>query len=301
MNPIDVIEAYVADVIRRVPRQGRDEIGFELRGLLVEMLDDRALIEERSVDDAMVLAMLEDFGTPAEIAVRYHPPGTIIIPAEQTQTFALLAVGGVAVQWALTLPVVFNGEPPAVWWMTWGLGSLWWPGFMVMAAMISAWFRRTPGAPSNARPRVFDSERIDKRLWFFGLAFFAIAMLAMVSLPWIVRSIPDPVSQIFAFDTDFLRYRALWVVLLWLGAFAIRTAVFSQGRWSPRTRRWDALVSVGFFILLAWWILAGDIFQTGSTDRSAKAAIGLVMACIVFDLGYKLYRRMRIRAPNVSP
>ena len=39
MNPNDVIESYVADVIRRVPMKERHDIGMELHALLGEMLE----------------------------------------------------------------------------------------------------------------------------------------------------------------------------------------------------------------------------------------------------------------------
>ena len=94
----DVIESYVLDVMRRVPAKDRNDVGLELRGLLAEMLDDRAASEGVIPDDHMVLAMLRDFGTPAEIASRYQPPGFVIIPADQTRWFAILSVGGVGLQ-----------------------------------------------------------------------------------------------------------------------------------------------------------------------------------------------------------
>lgn len=89
MNPNDVIEAYVADVMRRVPGRERNDIGLELRDLLTEMLADRAGAAATPADDALVLAMLRGFGSPAEVAARYRPAGVIIIPAEQSRSFAL--------------------------------------------------------------------------------------------------------------------------------------------------------------------------------------------------------------------
>ena len=99
----EVIEAYVTDVLRRLPGKDRTGIGFELRGLLNDMLAER----ERPDDDATVLAMLREFGTPQEVAERYRPPGgLVIIPASQTGSFARWALGGLLLQWALTLPRV---------------------------------------------------------------------------------------------------------------------------------------------------------------------------------------------------
>ena len=96
MNANDVIESYVADVIRRVPLKERNDIGFELHTLLTEMLDERAQEAGKPADDAMVLAMLREFGAPADIAARYRAPGFVIIPPEQTRSFAWLSLSGIA-------------------------------------------------------------------------------------------------------------------------------------------------------------------------------------------------------------
>jgi len=131
MNPNDVIETYVVEVMRRIPRKERNDIGLELRALLGEMLAGRAADAGRAPDDAMVLAMLREFGTPAEVAARYTAPGLVIIPSEQTRSFTLATLLGVSLQWALSLPEVFDGrKSAAAWWLSWGLGALWWPGFM---------------------------------------------------------------------------------------------------------------------------------------------------------------------------
>lgn len=301
MNQNDVIEAYVVDVMRRVPRKDRNEIGLELRGLLTEMLAERAGNEGRTADDAMVLAMLRDFGTPAEIAARYRPPGVVIIPAEQTKSFALLSIGGVGLQWALTLPRVFEGQALSTWWFTWGLGSLWWPGFMAMIAILAMGLRQLGLFKPAWRPRIVDPERINRGALAFGLLWFAIGAAMMFCLPWIGSLMPDPLPQVFAFDPDFLGQRAWPVLLLWLGSFATLAAVLVKGRWSPGTRRLEIAFSMAFVALLTWWLGAGDIFQAKATNDGAKAAIGLVILIIVVDLAFKLYRqRTRIRMPKIA-
>ncbi|MET1163181.1 MAG: hypothetical protein ABWY48_11665, partial [Pseudoxanthomonas sp.] len=53
--------------------------------------------------------------------------------------------------------------------------------------------------------------------------------------------------------------------------------------------------------LLVWWMTAGEIFQSPATDEGAKGALGLVVAIIVLDLAYRLYRRRpRMRAPKIK-
>jgi hypothetical protein len=296
MNANDVIDAYVADVMRRLPRKDRHGIGLELRGLLAEMLAERTAGEVPT--DAEVLAMLQSFGTPAEVAARYRPPGMLIIPAEQSRSFAVLSLVGIALQWALTLPRVFQGQPLVTWWFSWGLGSLWWPGFLAMTALAAAWLRLAGMTRDTWRPRVVDPERVHRGALAFGLVGFAVGVAFMVALPWIVRVMPAPWPQLFAFAPDFLHGRAWPVLVLWLGNFTLLAGVLSRGRWSATTRWLEVGFDVAWLVLLGWWLAGDHIFQTASVDGGARAGLGLVMVFIVVDLALKLYRRQaRTRLP----
>lgn len=294
----DVVEAYVADVVRRLPRKDRNEIGLELRGLLAEMLAARAEEEGRRADDGMVLAMLRAFGTPAEVAARYRPPGMLIIPAEHTKTFALLALGGIGLQWALTLPAVFEGRlPPVGWWFGWGLGAFWWPGFMVVAALVEAWLRQLGVVKPRWRPRIVDPDRVNRGALAFGLAWGVVGAGFMTALPWLVGRLPGPFPEVFAFDATFLQARAWPVLLLWLGAFATMAVVLAHGQRTALTRRLETGFSLAFVALLGWWLVAGDIFRAKATDEGAKAALALVICFLLVDLAYGLFRRR----PRITP
>lgn len=300
MNPNDVIDAYVADVIRRVPGRQRDEIGLELHGLLAEMLDDRAQAQGRVADDAMVLAMLRDFGTPAEIAARYRPPGMLLLPPEETRTFAVLSLAGIALQWALTLPRVFDGSLSAGgWWLTQGLGAFWWPGFLAMGYLLGAWLRHKGLFQPKWRPRTVDPERINRGAMALGLFWFAIGAALVTSLPWLAPAMPGVLPQVFAFDPEFLSMRAWFVLPLWAGSFASMAWVYARGRWSPLTRKLEIGFSLAFIALLAWWLAAGPMFQAKATDDGARGALALVIAFIAADLVLRIRRRRKLlRAPH---
>ena len=300
MTPNDVIDAYVADVIRRVPGKHRDGIGLELRGLLAEMLDDRAQAQGRVPDDATVLAMLREFGTPAEIAARYRTPGLLLLPPEQTRGFAVLALVGIAVQWALSLPHVFDGSLSAGgWWLTLGLGAFWWPGFLAMGCLLAAWLRHRGLFQPKWRPRTVDPERINRSTMAFGLFWFAVGATLVACLPWLAKAMPGPLPQIFAFDPEFLRVRAWPVLPLWAGSFATLASVYVQGRWTPLTRKLEIGFSAAFLALLAWWLAAGPMFQAKATDDGARGAIALVIVFIAIDLVVRIRRRRTLpRAPH---
>lgn len=299
MKSNDVIESYVAEVMRRLPSGQRNEIGLELRGLLTEMLADRG---EATAGGEAVLEMLREFGTPEEVAARYRPPGMVIIRAEDSRSFAWQAVGGVALQWALTLPRVFEGQPLSAWWLSWGLGALWWPGFMVMMALIAAWLRSSGLVKPKAwHPRLVDPERVERRTLAFGLAGQAFGVALVASLPWLVHLMPEHMARVFAFDPAFLRERAAPVLLLWLGQFALYAHVLVHGRWSPRARGLGMASALAFLALLGWWIAAGNIFLAKASDDGAKAALGLVMLIIVVDLAVQFHRRpTRLRTPRIA-
>jgi hypothetical protein len=311
-RPNEVIESYVHDVMRRVPAPDRNDVGLELRGLLEEMLAGRAEAEGVPVHDAMVLELLRDFGAPADIAARYQPPGRPIIPADQTRWFTIASLIGVALQWALTLPGVVQGDVPLVrWWFTWGLGSLWWPGFLVMTMLASSW---RPGFlamkllassgigelrhfPWAVKPRTLDPERVNRKAMAFGLLWFAIGAAFMIATPWIFPILPEHMAQVFAYDPVFLRDRAAPVLVLWLGGFATLGAVLAKGRWTPTLRWLEIALNAGFLVLLFWWS-TGDIFVQDATNDGARFGIGLVIAFLGIDLLYKLNRkRTRIRMP----
>jgi hypothetical protein len=301
MNPSDVIESYVVDVMRRVGVRDRNDIGLELRGLLTELLADKADAAERPADDEMVLAILRSFGTPAEVAARYDPSGMVIIPAAQTRPFVILSIAGVAFQWALTLPAVFKGMSLAGWWLSWGLGSLWWPGFLVMIALVTTLVRQNLLSPEPWRPRSVDPERVNRKALGFGLLCMAFGAAIMILLPWSTAQLRDPMPAIFAFDPGFLHSRAAPVLLLWLASVTLLATVRHQGRWSSFTRRLDMICNLAWASLLSWWLAAGAIFRAKPTDDVTKACLCVILISIVLIIGYNLYRgRTRLRAPKVA-
>lgn len=300
MNTHAVIDSYVADVVRRLPSRDRAEISLELRGLLGEMLDARASEAGRPADDAMVLQLLREFGAPTDVAARYRAPGTVIIPAEQTRSFVLVALIGVALQWALTLSEVFNGGSFAAWYLTNGLGALWWPGFMLIIAMIGAGLRRQGWFQRSWQPRIVDPDRVNRGLLGFGLFWYAFGVSMMVALPWIVDQLPGPVGRALAIDPQFLRYRAWPVLLLWLGGFVVSLQVLRAGRWSVNLRRLELAFTVGFIALMGWWIADGPIMQSAAADKTAKACLALVIVFLLIDIAAKLHRqRAHLKAPRI--
>lgn len=72
---MELIDLYVSEVGRRLPRRGRSDIEAELRSTLQDMLEDRSRKAGHAVDDDMILDVLREYGPPDKIAATYeaHP------------------------------------------------------------------------------------------------------------------------------------------------------------------------------------------------------------------------------------
>ena len=134
MTAEDLIESYVDDVARRLPKKLRNDVGFELRSLLLEDLQAKAVEANRPTDPAMAMALLSAFGRPADVAEQYRPASFVIIKPTDTNTFAVIAIMAVVLQWVVSLPPVFiqpeifPGQAVSrlgAWWVSFGLGAFW--------------------------------------------------------------------------------------------------------------------------------------------------------------------------------
>jgi len=301
MSPEDILEAYVNDVAKRLPRSKRNDVALELRALLREELQDRAESAGRPADEAMALELARSFGAPEDVAERYRTPSFVVIAPTQTNAFAALAFGGVAVQWLATIPHVVSLESGRVlttlgaWWLSYGLGALWWPGFMVIAAIIGGWIRHTwpPGA-NTWRPRAADTDAINRPLWALGAAAAACGFVALFGAFWAIANIaPAPVRAAFEFTPGFLPISGALAALLWGAGAVVFAMVYNEGRWRPLTR-WLGLASnLAWVALLTWFIAGPPIFRDAGANGVADGALALVVFFLLIDIGVTLHRVLR--------
>lgn len=300
MKSIDIIENYVSEILRHIPKNEREDIGFELRGIFVEKLDILNIDKNSDNDDKKIIAMLKEFGEPKEIAAQYSPYSELIIPANQTKSFAKMAIGGVLVQWALTLPMVFEGQSIAKWWLSWGLGSFWWPGFMVSMSIFALWFKNFPKIDFKLKSTNNFNAEIDKKVWAFGLFWFVVGVLGMVSFAFLGKLFTVSGISIFEFDQDFLKYRAILAVFLWALVFALRLSVYKHGKWTKTTQSLDYFLNLAFAALLIWWAFADNIFVVEATDSGAKSCLLFTAFLLLIDTVFKFYKRqLKITSPNI--
>jgi hypothetical protein len=305
MNPHVIIDSYVSDVVGHLPRRQRNDVAFELRSLLGEELEGRAADAGRPADEGLVIELLSAFGNPVDVADRYRPAGFTIIRPSEAPRFAAVALGGVAVQWVLTLTALFaqpgHGIEPLSrfggWWVSWGLGAFWWPGLLISLSLVAAAIAARRSESDAWRPprvRTLDRDRVSRPVLSLYIALGVLGASIVTALPSIAvwgAALPAPVVAAFEFDDGFLATRAVWVLVLWLAVLAIAIVVLVTGRWEDFTRRASLFLDLAWIVLLAWWIAAGPIFVSDYADEVTKLALLVVGAFTVLDLIVRLRRR----------
>jgi hypothetical protein len=77
---MNLIDTYVSEVGRRLPRKGRADIEAELRSVLQDMLEERSKKAGKAIDEELTLQILREYGAPDKVAASYLPERYLIGP-----------------------------------------------------------------------------------------------------------------------------------------------------------------------------------------------------------------------------
>jgi hypothetical protein len=153
MTANELIDSYVADIVMLLPRRQRRDVAQELRMLLNEEVD--AAASGQASREQAARELLASFGRPADVAVRYGPPVTLIDPADTRRFLTLAIVGAVLIPFGAVLNELTGQAEPQ---RDLGHGKAWpsvfaWLGLLVAGFAIAAWARRRrPDARWKPRP-----------------------------------------------------------------------------------------------------------------------------------------------------
>ena len=173
MDINEVIDSYVRDVAACLPRAKRNDVAYELRALLDEELAGRAQTAGHLPDRKMVMALLADFGRPAEAAQRYHTRAPLIAAAD-THHFLIWALGG-----AVVLVLHERLSAPGI-----DLGALFlqWLGILLVFFALADWVRRRQPDTFRWKP-TRGLDWMPRSLSILSLVAFLVFPLFMYAAP----------------------------------------------------------------------------------------------------------------------
>src|SRR3954451_2869107 len=109
MTADEVLDSYVADVVRLLPRRQRRDVARELRMLLTEEVD--AAADGTATREEAARDLVTGFGRPAEVAARYGSPVTLVDPADTRSFLTLAAAGAVLIPLGAALGALAGTAP----------------------------------------------------------------------------------------------------------------------------------------------------------------------------------------------
>jgi hypothetical protein len=77
---MNLIDRYITEVGKHLPRKNRQDIQRELRSTLEDMLADRSQASGQPVDEDMIMDLLKEYGSPEKVAASYSPNRSLIGP-----------------------------------------------------------------------------------------------------------------------------------------------------------------------------------------------------------------------------
>jgi hypothetical protein len=301
MTADDVVESYVRDVARYLPRNRRNDVAFELRALLHEELAGKAEASGRTPDKAMAMELLAGFGRPAEAAARYHPQIALIDPSD-TRDCLIWAVAG-----AIVVGIM---APPN------GLVHLAWVGGVFCYFAVVGWVRRRqkPGTsrwqPSRVtRPNVMHP------------AYALLAMVGTLVFPFCMYLAPRTFADVvflgavptggLALTDAFLHS---WQRVATLSLLGFVVWLWAAIAWQRGYRPWSRWASIGAYFAVGVMctlhaaplvtLLGREtfmIFESARANATAMPIFGLVGGLNILSSLFEAWReRSRITpAPSL--
>lgn len=290
MNANEVIESWVRDVAGRLPRTMRNDVACELRALLDEGLAAKAAAAGSAPDRAMAMALLAEFGRPADVARRYHERPAVIDTADTHHFLIWSLVGAVVIglDAALSPNEVADTDGAFLGWL----------GMLVIVLGIVGWWRRRTVGTFRWRP-TRDPDAMPR--WVA-----AICALMTLVFPVFMYVAPQTFVETMFFGvipTEGLELTAAfehsWQKLAMSGVLlamvAVYLGVFFQGGW----RKWSRMLLLVLHVALGIGLLAhagtmlspqGGAFRVFAWDSTTANAGplfttvgGLMLLCALYQ------------------
>jgi hypothetical protein len=294
--PMDVdalIDAYVQDVARLLPRKHRTDVALELRELVREELQSRAASQGRALDADIALEGLRAFGRPQDVAARYFEPW-VVIPPTETRRFVFAAIISTLVLAALS---PLNHEPSLA--RQLGLAILAWLGVLVVYFGIQSFRHRHGNATNSWVPR--GSDHVNRAGSIALIALIFVGIVAYGAPGWLFSQLTHglKLSSWLDYDPAFHSSRLPVLFFLWICQAVLLAALAIRGRWNPVLRRVDIGLETGVVLALVWFLVSGGVFKEAIPNRAAVSLISAFVLILLIDIGVKLYRGRILPADEI--
>ena len=324
---MDLIDRYVNEIARRLPRSKRADVREELRSALNDALDGRVEAEPSEED---VVALLEEFGRPAEVAASYSDASRYLIGPPLYPVFKLVvsvALPALAAVLVFSFALSLWADPSQT--SSLGakllalLGGIFQTSILTLGTivLVFALLQRLDLDPADLQaeeeawnprdlPAVRDDDLVGKGEALTSIVFAAVFMVVVNLFRDRLGLMLTP-GQMVLFN-HVLVDNLLWINISLLLGMALHTWLLWAGRWHGLTR--VAKVGCDLFGVYVLYRITRAVVEDeaalfdaglpGPLPEMISAAAHwlpvIVAVVVLFDAAKVLYRRI-LRSSDAPP
>ncbi|HDD61673.1 MAG: hypothetical protein DRI65_09005 [Chloroflexota bacterium] len=245
---MNLLDRYIHEVGRHLPRKNRSDIQAELRSSFVDTLEDRF---GQDASEEQTSELLKEFGQPRDVAASYHPQSQYLIGPTLYPIFRMViwiviaaVLGAQILAWGIGIFV--DGDAFSVWEMLASLvasvpASL---GWVVITFMILQYFDAKPDLENEPwdptmLPEINPGQDTKRGELIVSLVFSTLILALVTLFPQWVGFItfpggnfyPNPVilDYLTLIQVSLLATILMNIYLLWKGSWTFLTRVIKLG------------------------------------------------------------------------
>jgi len=270
---MSLIDRYIHEVGRHLPRKNRMDIQAELRSAVIDTLEDRTEGEPSEVE---IEEVLKEFGPPKEVAISYYPQGEYLIGPSLFPLFRMVA--GITLAAVLGAQLLAQGIAIIIAQETFAplnilvslLNSI--PaslGMVLIVFIILQWFDVKPEIDDElwepkTLPEIDEKEDVKQGERIFSIVVSVLLLVLLVFFPEKVGFVATPNWKFF--PNPVIGQYLVWIVISLLASIGLDIYILWQGRWETTARVAKIAVNllsiVVLFLLLeghsAWLVEHGE-------------------------------------------
>jgi hypothetical protein len=240
---MSLIDRYVHEVGRHLPRKNRTDIQAELCSSMQDALEDRY---GHDPSDNEIVEFLNGFGAPRAVAASYYPEGQYLIGPALFPLFRLVVgialaavLGAQVLAWAVAVFIAGDALQPLDA-LAGLINSL--PMTFGMVVIVFAILQRFDVQPSMEEegwdpfdlPELGTQQPVKRGERIFGLVAGTLVLAFLVFFPEYIGFITAPGGEFIANPVipDFI----VWISISLLASLALDIYLLWQGRWSTVSR-----------------------------------------------------------------
>ena len=274
---MSLLERYLHEVGRYLPRKNRGDIQTELRSSVIDSMEDRFGPDPTEAETA---ELLKELGRPQKVAASYYPQGQYLIGPGLYPLFRMViwiviaaVLGAQLLAWGIAIFVAGEGFSPLEM-----LGSIInsIPGALGWVVIIFMMLQRFDVRPNldeepwdpESLPQVEERNDIKRIEIAVGLVFSTLFLVLVIFFPQWIGFVTSPGGKFYPNPVilDYLN----WIIISLAAGIVFQIVLLWQGRWTTTSR----IVKIGLniFSLVVLFLLV----QGHTSWLAARGSGGLL-------------------------